>query len=44
MNATTENPKLVALGIGLAITFAIGTSIGMIDQGHMVFATPPDRR
>jgi hypothetical protein len=36
MNAITANPKLVTFGIGLAITFVIGTAIGMVD--HDVFA------
>ena len=32
----TTHPKLVTLGIGLAITFVIGTVIGMVD--HQTFA------
>ena len=32
----TTHPKLVTLGIGLAITFVIGTVIGMVD--HQAFA------
>jgi hypothetical protein len=35
-NMITAHPKLVTLGIGLAITFAIGTAIGMVD--HDAFA------
>ena len=38
MNIITAHPKLVTFGIGLAITFAIGTTIGMLDYGQMVFA------
>jgi hypothetical protein len=32
------HPKLVTFGIGLAITFAVGTAIGMIDHGQMAYA------
>jgi hypothetical protein len=31
LNAIAAHPKLVTLGIGLAITMAIGTAIGMLD-------------
>jgi hypothetical protein len=31
-----KHPKLVTLGIGLAVTFVVGTAIGMID--NQVFA------
>jgi hypothetical protein len=31
LNTTSTHPKLVTFGIGLAITFAIGTAIGMFD-------------
>jgi hypothetical protein len=31
LNAITAHPRLVTLGIGLGITFAIGTAIGMLD-------------
>ena len=36
MNAISAHPKLVTFGIGLAITMAIGTAIGMVDvqQAH----------
>jgi len=30
--------KLATLGIGLALTLAIGTAIGMFDQQHLAFA------
>jgi hypothetical protein len=29
------NPKLVTLGIGLAVTFVVGTAIGMVDHNQM---------
>ena len=35
MNAIATRPKLVTLGIGLAITFTIGTAIGMVDHNQM---------
>ena len=31
MNVIAAHPKLATLGIGLAITLAIGTAIGMVD-------------
>ena len=35
----TSHPKFVTFGIGLAITFVIGTAIGMIlDPSNMVSA------
>ncbi len=34
MEIITVNPKLVTFGIGLAITFAIGTAIGMLDHNQ----------
>ena len=34
INALTAHPKLVTFGIGLAITFAIGTAIGMMDHNQ----------
>jgi hypothetical protein len=37
MNAITAHPKLVTFGIGLAITFVIGTAIGMVDH-NLAFA------
>jgi hypothetical protein len=37
MYIITAHPKLVTLGIGLAITFVIGTAIGMVDH-NQVFA------
>jgi len=38
MNVITAHPKLVTFGIGLAITFVVGTAIGMVDH-QQVFAT-----
>jgi hypothetical protein len=37
MNFITSYPKLVTFGIGFAITFVIGTAIGMVDR-NQVFA------
>jgi hypothetical protein len=39
LNAISAHPKLVTLGIGLAITMAVGTAItGMLDHSHLAFA------
>lgn len=38
LNAISAHPKLATLGIGLAITLAIGTAIGMVDHSHMAYA------
>jgi hypothetical protein len=32
MNMVLVHPKLVTLGIGLAITFVVGIAIGMLDH------------
>ncbi len=32
VNIIASNPKSVTFGIGLAITFVIGTAIGMVDH------------
>jgi uncharacterized membrane protein len=37
MNIITAHPRLVTFGIGLAITFVIGTAIGMVER-NQVFA------
>jgi hypothetical protein len=37
MDIVTAHPKLVTFGIGLAITFVIGTAIEMVDH-QQVFA------
>jgi hypothetical protein len=34
LNSITAHPKLVTFGIGLAITFVIGTAIGMVDHNQ----------
>jgi hypothetical protein len=34
INAITAHPKLVTFGIGLPITFVIGTAIGMVDHNQ----------
>jgi hypothetical protein len=34
MNIVLGHPKLVTFGIGLAITFVIGTAIGMLDHNQ----------
>ena len=39
LNAISAHPKLAAFGIGLAITMAVGTAIGMFDHSHMALAT-----
>ncbi len=38
MHIMTAPPKLVTFGIGLAITFVIGTAIGMVEvqQAHAI--------
>jgi hypothetical protein len=38
LNSITAHPKLAMFGIGLAITFMIGTAIGMVDD-QQVFAS-----
>ena len=42
IDAITAHPKLVTLGIGLAITFVVGTAIGMLDH-NQVFASISQR-
>ena len=37
MNIVAAHPKLIILGIGLTITFVVGTAMGMIDH-NSVFA------
>ncbi len=34
MNAIAAHPKLVMVGIGLGITFVVGTAIGIVDHGQ----------
>ena len=38
INTITAHPKMVTFGIGLAITFVIGTVIGMFDHGQLANA------
>jgi hypothetical protein len=38
LNTVTAHPKLVTLGIGLAVTFAIGTAIGMVELHNLAYA------
>jgi uncharacterized membrane protein len=37
LNAISAHPKLVTFGIGLAVTMAIGTAIGLVDN-NLAFA------
>jgi len=34
MNVVTAHPKLVTFGVGLAVTFVVGTAIGMVDHNQ----------
>ncbi len=44
MDIVAAHPKLVMSGIGLRITFVIGTAIGMADASHQsAFAVPGGR-
>lgn len=36
LNIAAAHPKLVTFGIGLAITFVIGTAIGMIEPRQVI--------
>jgi hypothetical protein len=38
LNSITAHPKLVTFGIGLAITFVIGTAIGMLEHHNLADA------
>jgi hypothetical protein len=38
MNMSIKHPKLVTFGIGLAITFVIGTAIGMLEHHNLADA------
>jgi hypothetical protein len=44
MNTISVHPKLVTLGIGLAITFVIGTVIAMLDHGQIANAFQQEQR
>jgi hypothetical protein len=37
-------PKLVTLGIGLAITFVLGTAVGIVDHHYLIFAKIEDQQ
>jgi hypothetical protein len=37
LSTVTAHPRLVTFGIGLAVTFVVGTAIGMVDH-NQVFA------
>ncbi len=37
MNTMTTHPKIAIFGIGLAITFVVGTAIGIVEP-HQAFA------
>ena len=39
MNAFIAHPKLVTLGVGLAVTFVAGAAIGMVDHQQIFAAT-----
>ena len=39
LNTITSHPRLVTLGIGLTVTFVVGTAIGMVDHGQIAYAT-----
>jgi uncharacterized membrane protein len=34
LSSITAHPKLVTFGIGLAITFVVGTAIGLVDHNQ----------
>jgi hypothetical protein len=45
LNTIASHPRLVTLGIGFAITLAVGTVLGMTDgYSHTAWATPTDHR
>lgn len=39
LNIAAAHPKLVTFGIGLGITMAITTTLGMLDNTPLAFAT-----
>lgn len=43
INAIGANSKLATFAIGLAITMAVGTAIGMLDHQHLAFAISQDQ-
>ena len=44
LNAISAHPKVFTFAIGLAITMAIGTAIGMLDHQHIAFASASGSR
>ncbi len=36
INTITSHPRLVTFGIGLAITFVVGTAIGMVEPQQVL--------
>lgn len=40
INTITAHPKIAIFGIGLAITFVVGTAIGMVEH-NQAFAISP---
>jgi hypothetical protein len=42
LNVITAHPKLVIFGIGLGITFVIGTAIGMVNNNQVFAYLPTD--
>jgi hypothetical protein len=38
LNTVSAHPKVFTLAIGLGVTLAIGTVIGMSDHSHLAFA------
>jgi hypothetical protein len=38
VNAISAHPKLATFAIGLAITMAVGTALGMLDHQQLAFA------
>ena len=37
LSATAAHPRFTMLGIGMILTIAIGTVIGMLENGHITF-------
>jgi hypothetical protein len=41
MNIVAAHPKLVMFGIGLGITFVVGTTIGMVEHNQAFAVNQP---
>jgi hypothetical protein len=41
MNIVAAHPKLVMFGIGLGITFVVGTAIGMVEHNQAFAVNQP---